>query len=233
MLVFTVAYAVVIARVGFAYGNAILVPSQEDGSRVYSGKIQGKRAQFTVSADKIVEFQYGDQNYGPYTAREDPSAISKGEEISEDMVGMEIWCGEERIFRGGMEVLGEHRLLYDEDGNACDLDFSITDSNGITMDGNGNVIDPMEPTVPVILDLMAGPALTHKGDWLIWFDGVLLCLVTAFLVLFGDKLFRLHLMFQIKNAEQAEPSDWELKSRRITWSVMAILTAIIFGMGLG
>lgn len=62
-LVFALIYPMTISQVGFEYKNTILVPSQEDGSTVYSGKIQGKQAHFTVSKDKTVVFQYGDKTY--------------------------------------------------------------------------------------------------------------------------------------------------------------------------
>ena len=39
-LVFTVLYPVTIARVGYRYNDAILVPSQENGNTLYSGKIK-------------------------------------------------------------------------------------------------------------------------------------------------------------------------------------------------
>lgn len=44
ILVFTVLYPVTISRVGFEYKGTVLVPSQENGDTVYSGKIQGKQA---------------------------------------------------------------------------------------------------------------------------------------------------------------------------------------------
>ena len=48
----------------------------------------------------------------------------------------------------------------------------------------------MEPSVSTILDLMDGPALTHKGAWLGWFGGVLICVIAALAMLFADELFR-------------------------------------------
>ena len=65
-LVFAVVYPMTISQVGFEYKGAILVPSQENGSTLYSGKIQGQQAHFTVSEDKTVIFQHGDKIYGPY-----------------------------------------------------------------------------------------------------------------------------------------------------------------------
>ena len=79
MLVMTVAFAVLypmtISRVGYEYKNAILVPSHENGNTVYSGKLNGKQACFTVTEDKTVLFQYGDKSYGPYTAKKDSTAV--------------------------------------------------------------------------------------------------------------------------------------------------------------
>ncbi len=65
-IVFLVLYARTISRVGFEYLDAILVPSQENGSTVYSGTINGQQARFTVSEDQTVVYQYGDQTFGPY-----------------------------------------------------------------------------------------------------------------------------------------------------------------------
>lgn len=78
-LVFSVVYPMIISQVGFEYNDTIFVPSQENGSTVYSGKIQGQQAYFTVSEDKTVVFQHGDKTYGPYTAKEEPTAIPRNE----------------------------------------------------------------------------------------------------------------------------------------------------------
>lgn len=41
-LLFFAIYAVTISRVGFKYVDTILVPGQEKGNTVYSGKIKGQ-----------------------------------------------------------------------------------------------------------------------------------------------------------------------------------------------
>ena len=231
VLVFTVVYPMTIAREGFAYKNNILIPNQENGNAVYSGKIQGKQASFTVSADKTVVFQYGDKIYGPYTAKEDPTAIPKDEELGKYMTGVELRQGEEILFRGGVWDQGEYRWLYNEDGSLESLGFSVM-INGIESDENGNVADPMKPSVSTILDLMAGPELTHKGEWIAWFTGVFVCIVTALSILLADELFRWNLSFQIRNVDRAEPSDWEIAGRYIAWTIMPIMAMVIFIMGL-
>ncbi len=89
-ITFFVVYSMTVSRVGFAYKDTILVPSQENGSTVYSGKLMGLPARFTVSEDKTVVFQHGDRTFGPYTAKEDPTAIPKDKEMAGAMTGVEL-----------------------------------------------------------------------------------------------------------------------------------------------
>lgn len=233
VLVFSILYPITIEREGFEYKDAILVPNLENGNTVYSGKIQGKQASFTVYADKTVEFRYGDRIYGPYTAEEDPTAIPKVRELKEDMTGVELRKGDEVLFRGGVLDYGGGIWLYNEDGSMGDsLNITAMTSNGIAIDGDGNVVDTMEPSAFTILSLMAGPELTHKGDQTAWFFGVFICILNAVSILFVDELFRWHLAFQIRDAERAEPSDWEVASRYIAWTVLPIISVVIFAVGL-
>lgn len=231
ILAFTVIYPIVTARSGFLYEDTILVPSKEDGCTVYSGKIYGTAATFTVSADKTVIFQYGNTVYDPYTVKEDPTAIPKDSDLQTQMTGIELRCGGEIVFRGGVVNSGDWRMLYNEDGS-FDLLRSITAtmSDGTVVDENGNRID--QPSVSTILDLMDGPALTHKGTWLGWFGGVLICVITALTMLFADELFRWNASFLVRNAEEAEPSDWEIAGRYITWTVLPIGALVLFILGL-
>ena len=222
ILAFTVIYPIVTALSGFLYEDTILVPAEEDGSTVYSGKIRGTAATFTVSADKTVIFQYGNTVYGPYTVKEDPTAIPKDSDLQTQMTGIELRCGGEIVFRGGVVNSGDWRMLYNEDGS-FDLLRSIT---ATMSDGT------MEPSVSTILDLTDGPALTHKGTWLGWFGGVLICVITALTMLFADELFRWNASFLVRNAEEAEPSDWEIAGRYITWTVLPVMAAVIFILGL-
>ncbi len=231
-LVFAVVYPLTISKVGFEYKDAIFVPSHEKGSTVYSGKIQGQQAHFTVSEDKTIVFQYGDKTYGPYTAKEDPTAIPKDEEMSEQMTGMEIRQGDEILFRGGILEHGEYLWLYNEDGGLDNFGFSYVTGDGIERDENGNVIDPLEPSASTILTLMNDPELTHKGEWLAWFGAVFICVLNALSILFVDELFRWNLTFQIRNVDNAEPSDWEIAGRYIGWTVMTIAALVIFIAGL-
>lgn len=231
-LLFAIIYPKTIARVGYRYNDVILVPVQENGKTIYTGKIQGKQAQFIVAKDNSVVFQYGDKNYGTYTIKEDPTAIPKDKELSQEMTGVEIRNGDELLFRGGVWEEGEFCWLYNEDGTLDSLGFSVYTSNGIEMDENGNVIDRMEPSAADIYELLNEPELTHKGEAFVWFEAVFICILNTLSILFADELFRWNLAFQIRNVDNAEPSDWEIAGRYIGWTIMAIMTLVLFIMGL-
>ena len=232
ILVFAAVYSVTIKRVGFAYQNEIFIHSQEGGTDIYSGKMNGKQACFRVSADRTVVFQYGERSYGPYTATEDPAAVSKDGSLGEDITGIEVRDGEKNFFRGGIRKVENRFFLYNEDGELDDSAIFLTTNDGVIMMENGTKIDPMEPSVYTILELMSGPELTHKGDWTGWLGGVLVCVVTAISMLFADEIFRWNLAFQIRNADRAEPSEWEMAGRYIGWTLLPVAALIFFITGL-
>lgn len=231
-LVFAFIYAKTISRVGFAYKDSILVPTVTNGNTVYSGKLMGKQAVFTVSKDKTVVFQHGDKIYGTYHATEDPTAIPKEEDLADHMTGVELRKNDEILFRGGILDLGDSYWLYNEDGTFDNFGFSYVTSDGIERDGNGNIVDPVEPSALTIWELMNEPEMTHKGEGFAWFGAVFICILNALSILFADELFRWNLAFRIRNADYAEPSDWEIAGRYIGWTVMTVIALVIFIMGL-
>ena len=231
-LVFAAVYPMTISKVGFEYKDTILVPSLENGSTVYSGKIQGQQARFTVSEDKTVVFQHGNKTYGPYTAKEDPTAIPKDEEMAEYMTGVELRQGEDILFRGGVLETGDSYWLYNEDGTLDNFGFSYVTSYGIERDENGNEIDPLEPSASTILELMNDPVLTHKGNWTAWLGALIISIFNAFSILYADEIFRWNLAFQIRDTDGAEPSDWEIAGRYVSWIILILVALIIYIMGL-
>lgn len=231
-LVFAVIYFLTISRVGYRYMDSIFVPAQQNGGTAYSGKLHGEQAYFNVSENQTVTFQYGDKTYGPYTVTEDPTAIPKNVDPSEHLTGIEIHDGDDILFRGAISRDSDPYWIYDEDGSLEMFRLSYVDSDGTERDENDNVIDPIAPSVPVILELLHGPELTHKGAWIAWFAAVLICILNAVSMIFADQIFRFGLSFQIRGADTAEPSDWEIIGRYISWIVLAVVAMAIFVIGL-
>ena len=226
VLVFSVLYPVTLARVGFSYRDTILVPGDKNGTTVYSGKIQGEAASFTVTQDKTVTFQYGVFTYGPYTVKEDSQAAPESGDLADTLSGVEIWRQNSRLFRGGVRKLDQNGwLLYNENGTLYNMETEIIFSGD-------NSAEQMEPSLSTILDLTMGPELTHKGHWLPWVLGILLCVINAVSILYADELFRFWLSFRIESPELAEPTDLEITGRYFGWVVMTIGILVIFIIGL-
>ena len=110
--------------------------------------------------------------------------------------------------------------------------ITVTYGDGTTVDSEGNAFDPMEPSVDTILRILNGPELTHKGEWQAWLLGVGISIATAVSILYADEIFRWNLSYQIRDADRAEPSDWELSSRYIGWTVFSVLALILYLVGL-
>lgn len=231
-LVFAVIYPKTISRVGYRYNDAILVQTQENGNTLYSGTIKGKEACFTVSNNTVL-LQYGDKTYGTYTVKEDPTAIPEKDDLKSSMTGIEVLEGDTVIFRGGVLDVGDFYWLYNEDGTMDNMiGISYTTSDGIERDENGNPIDRMKPTVSTIYELINNPELTHKGEGVAWFGAVFISILNVVSILFADELFRFNLSFRVRDAYNAEPSEWEVAGRYIGWTVITIMVLVIYIIGL-
>lgn len=228
---FTVAYSVAYNRVGFAYEGALLMPSEGDGQTVYAGKLHGREVSFIITADKTVTFRYGEKIYGPYTVREDPSAIPTDTGFASQMKGIEILKGAEVYFRGGIFISQGSRVLFPEDKSTVG-GYWVSSDGVHYYDFQGKQTDPREPTATTIVNIMEGPELTRRGDWECWFYGVIASVITVVSILFADELFRWNLSFQIRDVYDAEPSEWEIFTRYAGWTVLTILTPIMYVTGL-
>lgn len=228
-LVFGVIYCIVSSRVGIDYHDVILELHEDNGNSVYAGTVTNQPCSFTVTADKTVTFRYGEKAYGPYTAKEDPTAIPKGKDY---LTGVQILDGDTVFFRGGVYRSGEDLMLFDEDGNMVFDVTVITSGNGISTDENGNIIDPMAPSATTILELMSGPELVSKGNWFAYVGCILLSIFIAVSILFAEEMFQFSMLFRVRNVSQIEPSDWEICGRYIGWTALTIMAFAIYIIGL-
>lgn len=228
MVVFTTVYAVVSSRAGYLYLDEILLPREENGNTVYAGTIEGKDSRFVVTPDKEVTFYHGSKVFGPYTATEDPTARPEDEPY---LTGVEIRCGDEVFFRGGVYRSSDGLVLFEENGGIIISSVAVM-SDGTMIDSEGNIVDQAAPFPSDILELMAGPELTSKGEWIAWVMGVFISIITVVSILFADELFRWNLAFRINDPESAEPSDWEIGGRYIGWTGLTVMALVVYFMGL-
>lgn len=220
LVVFTAAYAVASARVGFLYMDEILMPREEGGNTVYAGTIAGEESRFVVTPEKEVTFYHGSKVYGPYTAKEDPTARPEDEPY---LTGVEIRDRNKVFFRGGVYRGSDGLVLFPEDGGI------VISSVAVMSDGT---LTNMAPDAIDILELMAGPELTSKGEWMAWFMALFVTVINVVLILFADELFRWNLAFQIQNADTAEPTDLEIGGRYIGWTGLTVIVLVIYLLGL-
>ena len=229
-LVFLVIYGQVSSREGYRYNDRIFVPETQGDTIVYTGKLDGQEAAFTVTGNAVT-FRWGETEYGPYTVREDATAIPQDNDLKDSLTGIEVLEKGEILFRGGVVELGNgNRVLFSQEGRTI---LNITVSRGGTViDVNGNLVDPYEPQVHTILDLLEGPQLEKKGQWGIWFLCLLFSGVTAMSILYADELFHLRLSFRVANPYDLEPSDWELFGRYTGWTLITGMILVSYILGL-
>ena len=122
VVVFSVLYPITISREGYEYLDSILVQKESGGNTVYSGKVRGRDAEFTVTPDKTVVFRCGEKTYGPYTVSEDPTAIpelkpywSTGEF---EKTGLVVQRKGETIFRGCMIEYENKKIYFNDEEEA-------------------------------------------------------------------------------------------------------------------
>ena len=231
LLLMTVAfgavYGITTSRVGYLHNDEIFVPRQSEGALVYEGKVDGLDSSIVVALDTVI-VNWGSKTYGPYTVREDPTAVPDGHP---QMTGIEILDGQKVYFRGGVTDEATDFWLIGADGEQL-FTMTYTLSDGTEMDMNGTPVDHMKPTPRQIVSLLRGPELTHKGHWEVCFLGLVIALITAVSILFADELFYLSICFRVENAEAAEPSDWHIATRSLGWLFLTIMTGVVFLMGL-
>lgn len=229
IIAFGLVYHRTVSREGYPYHDSILVPRAGNGRTVYSGRVGGKDAVFTVTGDTVV-FAIGEKTYGPYTVKEVPEISEYPKDVSS--AGMEITLDGVVIFSGTVWSSGDNYYHFYEK-----TEEPVTEGPAVFVVvppavQTGNAY-PEEPTLSDVVALVTGPKLTHRGDWGYWWLGVIICAVTAFSIFFADELFRWNLSFRIREPEKAEPSDWEITGRYFSWAFMPLMALAVFAVGLG
>lgn len=230
ILLFLILYCITGRQQVMEYRGEYLRCRTDGEVTTYSGKVDGQKAVFTVTAGHTVEFRLGDTAYGPYTIAFD--SASEAGTAAFAPVGVEVWEGETRLFHGSYTKSSSSFYLSDEDDPLILSDKKVL----TTVEGSyGSVMTyvyPDEPGPYSILKAATGSGVAQRGSFGMYFLGVALCLVCALMILYADKLFRWNLKFVIADPQRAEPSDWELFSRWISWIMFTILALVYFCMSL-
>jgi hypothetical protein len=151
--------------------------------------------------------------------------------LAGSMTGIEVRENGKILFRGGVLDLTGTRLLYREDGRTI-FNITVNTGTGTLIDSDGNVVDPIEPSVHTILELLEGPELEKKGHFGVWFLGLFLSGITVFHMFFADELFHLRLSFRVVDPYGLEPSDWEIFGRYASWTVITVMIFVFYILGL-
>ena len=222
-----IATTVVTGREGIKYQETLLLLTREGEACRYTGRLDGERAEFTVRPGGLVEYRWGEEAYGPYQVVEDPSAAPE-----KGMTGLEIRLGDETIFRGAYSGAVGWAMLQDESGKITDMLDLISDGPGGRAYSAGGR-DRHGPSLAAVAGLgMDRLGLTHRGNLGLYLLATALAAVTIFMVCCPELMFRWNIMWDIRNPEKAEPSDWYLFSERVTWIACTGLAAYLYWINL-
>jgi hypothetical protein len=225
-VVFSILYIAAVNRVGFVFRDGFLRLSEENGNSVYSGKTGGKPTVITVAPDRSMTFRIGEKTYGPYEVKEDPTILPNG---------CDILLNGSSIYHGSVRELSDGVLVFNGADGEPDVFGSInvyTGINGEYRDINGNPADIDEPRLAELFEWAQGPEAALRGNSMMWFFGMLICVMTAVSILFAEELYRLYMSFRMENAEDAIPSEWYIMTRYLGWFLMVVCAIVIFAIGL-
>lgn len=231
VVVFSILYFFIGRQYGVEYQDALYFPATEGDTTVYSAKVDGQPASFTIQGSTVT-YNWGDTVYGPYTIRKDPTAAPGGEWSRSAPNGVEITLDGQLLFRGGYS--SDCNLMVQEDGQVYSGLWELTYSvNGVTYDMDGNPVDPHKPSLSILLSFFQLPEPdAHRGNPIFWVLGLVCAGLAVVFIRFDDAIFRFNLSFRVKYPEDAEPSDWELLSRIFGWLLFTVLAFVSFMAGL-
>ena len=226
---FLIANVIAANRPGLEYGGTLLYPRMERETQIYEGTVDGEPAQFVVSPEGEVSYQWGDFSYGPWQVSRDPTAVPDG---FRGETGLEIRRGDEVVFRGIYNP-GSSNLLIDENGEPVwDMTFSVESSGGgaaLYVDGREVTREEQhQPSLGALARIVLAPELTHRGSLLLWFVVTLIALMNTLQLCFPGFFFRLSLWGHVRNIDDAEPSDFYIVAERLEWLILALACLFLY-----
>ncbi len=190
-----------------------------DVAATYTGKVEGARLTVAVMVDKTIYTQWGDVTHGPYTVREDPTALPQA--AWDGMTGVEVREGDALLFWGGWLSAGGTEAAMTQDGQ-------LRISSPVTYDQ-----PPLrELTFHHVLRLWSGPELVRRASALWYLTGLFVAVLGVLSLLFAEKLFRWNLSWMVQDPDSPEPSGWEIGKRTLCAAIFALLALACWILGL-
>ena len=181
--------------------NASLEMSQSaDYTRVYTGEVEGKAARFTVSPDRSVVYQIGDDTYGPFRVE----IRQRGDKDSKARAELMLYLKDDLIlnceYDSGM-VYADSDIFHPastakpagDEEYGCLADFVFFDVDGIVVDHRSNTL--LLPSLGAIIALSRGlhqPQIDLLPMIIYDFVGAFACIDCVICVLFHRRAIRLH-----------------------------------------
>lgn len=229
LLLFTALYLTLGIQRGIDFQGEFLRQVERGEDTVYTGTLDGKTVELTYTPSGALFYRWGDVEYGPYTLTEDPTALPPSETMGR-VTGVELRLDGEILFRGGYG--GDGLYLVKEDGTKPNRLEIIANGTAYGLVGSQQTYEDGLSITRAISLLLEGPSVRSRVDGEGYFLGSLMVAIGAVGILFADELFRWGLRWRIRDPERAEPSEWELFSRGLSWVVATILALIGYMMGL-
>lgn len=234
MLLFILLYATLGRQQVVRHEDELFRQRQEDNALTYTGKLNGEKAVLTLLPDDSLDILVGNVHYGPYTVTEDPSALPE-DSVDADipsriLTGVEVRECNEVLFRGGFYEVGPMIVFYGSNGEH----YSLPSRRLLISEGYPEAYTSqlIEPSLKTILRFTLERGTVPRGTVGFLLFGLFCSAACILFAFYEEELFRHRLRYTIKNAENAEPSEWELMSRWISWLALTVLALVLYIEGL-
>lgn len=226
LVLFTVLYLTLGTQKGFVWRGEFFRQSREGDTLTYRGTWAGSSTEITRSPEGMLTLQIDGTQYGPYQVRFDPEAAEiKGSWDGPVSGGVVVSQGERELYRGayyatGLQIHSVMLCAAGEPGNASYVgEF-------------GNNHRKTSLLTEDLVRFALGEGLICRGTWYGYAAGTFFAVMGIVSLLFADRQFRWSLSWYIRDAEKAEPTDYQLTMRSILGGFLFFSALFLYWMGL-
>lgn len=226
LVLFTVLYLTLGMQWGLVWKGEFFHQIREGETLTYRGKWAKFKTEVTVSPEGALTFRVDGVEYGPYQVRFDPEAAEiKGDWEGPVDGGVVVSQGERELYRGayyatGLQIHPVMLCAAGEPGNVSQVAEV------------GDNYQKVYLSVDNLVYFALGEGLTHRGMWYGYAAGTFFAVMGIVSLLFADRRFRWSLSWYIRDAEKAEPTDYQLTMRSILGGFLFFSALFLYWMGL-